>query len=224
MAIWLLVFLFDDRVVPRSERRRTDGSGRFRKRTRNRSIDSSIDSAGRRVTYDTREGRPSPHSRLNPGLFFGAVVWLMQTLQLVFEMLCGFKDGWDLPPVGVGSETNCSGSLWRCLHTAQNLDHTPQGYDPYPPDPSSVTQERVTSHRRDQPTDPSDLSDLSDLAGRVARCRVEEFLLCSLSSWKSVWSEEATAGGGEGNGRSQAGPPGEWRGQGGGCPNGGLVS
>lgn len=51
---------------------------------------------------------------LNPGLFFGAVVWLMQTLQLVFEMLCGFK----------------------------------------------------------------------------------EFLLCSLSSWKSVWSEEATAGGG----------------------------
>ena len=30
--------------------------------------------------------------RLNPGLFFGALLWVMQTLQLVSEMLCGFKD------------------------------------------------------------------------------------------------------------------------------------
>ena len=29
---------------------------------------------------------------LNPGLLFGALVWLMQTLQLVSEMLCGFKE------------------------------------------------------------------------------------------------------------------------------------
>lgn len=29
---------------------------------------------------------------LNPGLFFGALFWVMQTLQLVSEMLCGFKE------------------------------------------------------------------------------------------------------------------------------------
>ena len=33
-----------------------------------------------------------PLERLNPGLLFGALVWLMQTLQLVSEMLCGFKE------------------------------------------------------------------------------------------------------------------------------------
>lgn len=29
---------------------------------------------------------------LNPGLLFGALVWLMQTLQLAFELFCGFKE------------------------------------------------------------------------------------------------------------------------------------
>ena len=29
---------------------------------------------------------------LHPGLLFSALVWLMQTLQLAFELFCGFKD------------------------------------------------------------------------------------------------------------------------------------
>ena len=59
-----------------------------------RALEKTNAAAGRGLVLSLLEAFSSHNTRktrLEPGLFFGAVAWLMQTLQLLSELICSVK-------------------------------------------------------------------------------------------------------------------------------------